>query len=157
MTPTDITDVICHHFAGVVPKASWGENALFYNPGQLLAHGVYFCTLKLHDGDNDKASELNRAGVFRVALGLTPATYASLFGKKPARPLKGGIVATGHDFTAMNVLIPHPVYAWMGWAQILSPSRERFDELLPLIGEAHAQAVERFNKKTSVKPAKGDA
>ena len=26
---------------------------------------------------------------------------------------------TGVD---MNSLIPHPVYAWMGWVQILSPT-----------------------------------
>ena len=157
MTPTDIIDEICRRFAGVVPKASWGETALFYNPGQMLAHGVYFCTLKQRDGANDKASALDRAGVFRVAIGLAPASYARLFGKKPARPLKGGCVTTGHDFTALNVLMPHPVYAWMGWAQILSPSREQFDEILPLIGEAHAAAVEKFNKKTAVKPAKEKA
>ncbi len=153
MTPAYISDEICGRFAGVVPKISWGETALFYNPGQRLPHGVYFCTLKQHDGANDKASALDRPGVFRVAIGLAPASYAKLFGKKPARPLKGGYVATGHDFTALNVLMPHPVYAWMGWAQILSPSREQFEEILPLIGEAHAVAVEKFNKKTAVQPA----
>ena len=157
MTPADFTDEICRRFAGVVPKASWGETALFYNPGLLLAHGVYFCTLKQHDGDNDKASALNRTGVFRVAIGLAPASYVKLFGAKPARPLKGGCVATGHDFTALNVLMPHPVYAWMGWAQVLNPSLKRFAEILPLIGEAHARAVDKFNKKTAVKPAKGGA
>jgi hypothetical protein len=157
MTPADIIEVICRRFAGVVPKASWGETALFYNPGQMLAHGVYFCTLKQHDGANDKASTLDRAGVFRVAIGLAPARYNTLFGERPARPVKGGYVASGHDFTALNVLMPHPVYAWMGWAQILSPSRDRFDEILPLIEEAHAAAVEKFNKKTAVKPAKEKA
>jgi len=149
MTPTVITDEICRRFAGVVPKASWGETALFYNPDQLLAHGMYFFTLKQHDGANDKASALDRAGVFRVAIGLAAASYARLFGAKPPRPLKGGCVATGHDFTALNVLMPHPVYAWMGWAQILSPSRERFEALLPLIGEAHAVAMEKYYKKNS--------
>lgn len=154
MTPTDITDEICQRFAGVVPKASWGETALFYNPGQLLANGVYFCTLKQHDGANDKASALDRTGVYRVAIGLSPACYARLFGAKPARPLKGGCVATGHDFTVLNVLTPHPVYAWMGWAQILNPNRERFEEILPLIGEAHGIAMEKFKKKTAVRPTK---
>ena len=31
------------------------------------------------------------------------------------------------------------------------------DELLPLIGEALAAAMEKFNKKTAVKPAKRKA
>jgi len=35
----------------------------------------------------------------------------------------------------------------MGWAQILSLSRDRFEEIQPLIGETHAVAVENFNKK----------
>ncbi len=85
MTPADIIEDICRRFADVVPKASWGETALFYNPCQLLAYGVYFCNLKQHDGANDKASALDRAGVSRVAIGLTPASYARLFGKKPAK------------------------------------------------------------------------
>ena len=151
MTPDGITEEICRRFAGVVPKDSWGETALFYNPGHLLAHGVYFCTLKQHDGANDHASALYRPDVFRVSIGLAPASYANLFGNRPARPLKGGCVSTGHDFTILNVLMPHPVYAWMGWAQILSLNRELFDGLLPLIGEAHAVAVEKFNKKTAIK------
>ncbi len=157
MTPADIAHDICARFAGVVPKASWGETALFYNPGQRLAHGVYFCTLKQQDGNNDKASHLDREGVFRVAIGLAPTRYASLFGSKPARPAKGACVVTGHDFTALNVLMPHPVYAWMGWAQILSPSRDRFDELLPLIAEAHAVAADKFNKKITVESSRRSA
>ena len=157
MTPADVADEICNRFPGVVPKAAWGETALFYNPGQLLAHGVYLCTLKQHDGGNDIVSGLNREDVFRVAIGLAPGTYERLFAKRPARPTKGGCVATGHDFTALNVLMPHPVYAWMGWAQILNPSRERFEGILPLIGEAHAVAIEKFNKKTPVKSAKGNS
>jgi hypothetical protein len=154
MTPTEIVHEICARFGGLVPKASWGETALFYNPGGLLVHGVYFCTLKQHDGANDRASHLDREGVFRVAIGLTPASYASMFGNKPARPAKGACAATGHDFTALNRLMPHPVYAWMGWAQILSPSRDRFEELLPLIALSHGAAVDKFNRKTAAKPLK---
>ncbi|HOE42803.1 MAG TPA: DUF6194 family protein [Rhodoferax sp.] len=151
MTPGDIANDICSRFAGVNPKASWGETALFYNPGHQLPHGVYFCTIKQHDGENDKASRLDRDGVFRVAIGLAPATYARLFGKKPERPGKGECVATGHDFTALNVLMPHPVYAWMGWAQILNPSQERLTEIGTLIDEAYRAAVAKFEKKTARK------
>ena len=151
MTPPQIVEQICARFPGVVPKASWGETSLFYNPGNVLAHGVYFCTIKEKDGDNDRASNLGREGVFRVAIGLEPETYSRLFGAKPARPAKGGIVSTGHDFTALNVLMPHPVYAWMGWAQILNPSEANFQEILPLIAEAHQSAVGKFLVKTAGK------
>ena len=97
MTPEEIIQYVCKSLSGVVPKASWGETSLFYNPGGVLPNGVYFCTLKQRDGENDKASNLDRKEVFRVAIGLKPNTYVRLFGQKPARPSKGGIVATNHD------------------------------------------------------------
>ncbi len=148
MLPNEIVEDLCRRLEGVVPKASWGETSLFYNPGQALPNGVYFCTLKEHDGANDKSSNLDRDGVFRVAIGLAPASYTKLFGARPARPAQGGIVDTGDDFTALNVLMPHPIYAWMGWAQILNPAAETYAEISPLIHEAHGLAVAKFEKKT---------
>ncbi len=147
MTPKEIIQHICNNLPGVVPKASWGETSLFYNPGCVLPNGVYFCTIKQHDGENDKASNLDREGVFRVAIGLQPKTYIGLFGQKPARPSKGGMVETDHDFTNLDQLMPHPIYAWMFWVQILSPSRDSFDGIFPLIEEAHQEAVKKFKKK----------
>ncbi len=149
MTPEDIIQYIRTHLSGVVPKASWGETSLFYNPNRVLPNGIYFCTIKQHDGKNDKASNLDREGVFRVAIGLHPETYVCLFGQKPARPGKGGIVATDHDFTKLNELMPHPIYAWMFWVQILSPSRDKFEGIFPRIEEAHQKAVKKFEKKTA--------
>jgi hypothetical protein len=149
VTPEEIIQYICNRLSGVIPKASWGETSLFYNPGYRLPNGVYFCTIKQHNGENDKASNLDREDVFRVAIGLTPKTYVRLFGRKPTRPGKDGIVATEHDFTELNELMPHPIYAWMSWVQILSPSRNKFEEVFPLIEEAHQEAVKKFEKKTA--------
>ncbi|MEO0771415.1 MAG: DUF6194 family protein [Cyanobacteria bacterium J06649_4] len=151
MTPNAIVREICTQFDGVIPKSSWGETSLFYNPEQLLPNGVYFCTIKEKDGENDKASRLNRDGVFRLAIGLPTKTYASLFGAKPPRPAKGGIVSTGHDFTLLDELMPHPIYAWMGWVQVLSPREETFAQILPLLKEAHSVSIEKFRKKTAGK------
>jgi hypothetical protein len=54
-------------------------------------------------------------------------------------------VNTGHDYAALDVLTPHPVYAWMGWVQILSPTASSFAEIRPLIEEAHRLAVAKFD------------
>lgn len=151
MTPEAIINRICTEFSGVVPKSSWGETSLFYNPEQVLPNGVYFCTIKEKDGENDSASNLNREQAFRLAIGLPAKTYISMFGPKPPRPAKGGIVATDHNFTVLNELMPHPVYAWMGWVQVLSPTEETFEQVLPLLQEAYARASEKFNKKTTRK------
>jgi hypothetical protein len=147
MTPEEIIETITARLPGVRPKSSWGETALFYNPGGVLPNGVYFCTIKTHDGENDKASNLNREGVYRVSIGVGKAAYERLLGKRPARPLKGGVIAGAYDFAALDVLMPHPIYAWMGWAQVLLPSQATFEKILPLIDTAHALAVQKFEKK----------
>lgn len=151
MQPKNIVEKVVAEFDGVIAKASWGETALFYNPGQLLPNGVYFCTIKEKNGENDKASNLDREGVYRLSIGVSKERYESIFGTRPKRPSKGGIINTGHDFSALNILTPHPVYGWMSWVQILSPSKAKFNEMVHLISEAHANAVIKFNKKTDNK------
>ncbi len=102
---------------------------------------------KERDGENDRASVLTRDGVFRVSIGVSPETYVARFGPRPAQPAKGGVVNTGHDFAALDVLTPHPVYAWMGWVQILSPTASSYAEIRPLIEEAHRLAVAKFGAR----------
>jgi hypothetical protein len=141
-----IESEICSRLPGVAAKASWGETSLFYNPGKKLPNGVYFCTIKEHDGANDKASALDRPGVFRMAFGLTVKNYEKLFGSRPTRPAKGSPVKTGHDFTRLDVVMPHPIYAWMGWAQVLNPSAETFASVQPLLVDSYDQVVSKFAK-----------
>ncbi|MDX1591662.1 MAG: DUF6194 family protein [Balneolaceae bacterium] len=148
MKPEEIIQFITDNFEGVVPKSSWGETSLFYNPGSVLPNGVYFSTLKEKDGDNDKSSQLYRDGVFRLSIGVSKKTFEGLFGARPKRPPKGGIIDTGHDFTALDTLMPHPVYGWMSWVQVLNPGKNTFSELKPLLEEAHSNAVIKFRKKT---------
>jgi hypothetical protein len=145
MTPDDVLAALEARFAGLAPKATWGETSLFYNPDGVLPNGVYFCTIKEHDGANDRASQLDRPGVFRLAVGLPPGRYEQMFGPRPARPPKGGVVLTADDFTATDVLMPHPVYAWMGWVQVLSPSAATFAEMQQLLADAYALAVEKYD------------
>lgn len=111
-----------------------------------------FVPCKEHDGENDKSSNLNREEVFRLAIGPDSEAYFKLFGQKPSRPDNGGAVKTGHDFSKLNELTPHPVYAWMNWAQVLCPTRETLKEIFPLIEKAFQSAVDRFDKKTATKP-----
>ena len=99
----------------------YGERSLFYNPRRQAPLGVIFASIKEDDGPNDQASQLSRHGVYRLAFQLTPDEYATRFGPAPARPPRGGFVSLDFDLVALGELTPHPVYAWMRWAQILSP------------------------------------
>ena len=149
MQPEEIASHLTSRFDGLVEASSWGERSFFYNPDGELPRGVYFCTLKDHDGANDKASDLDREGVFRVSTGLPRDLYEERIGPLPERPGKGGVVDTGNDFTAIDILTPHPVYAWMGWVQILSPTAAHFRELQPLFKEAYRHTVTKYEKSVT--------
>jgi hypothetical protein len=140
----DIKTWVTEHYPGVICKQAYAETTFFYNPGGKRPNGVYFLTLKEKNGPNDRASNLDRPGVFRVAFKPFPKTYERLFGKKPKRPEKGKPVSLAIDFTQTDAVTPHPVYAWMGWVQVLSPSRERFEAFAPLIQESYEQAVAKL-------------
>lgn len=134
-------------FDGIVPINSWGERSYFYNPGSRAARGTYFLTIKEKDGANDRASNLDRLGVWRLNFGLPRPDFVRLFGCQPVRPGKGQAIEGPWVFTTLDLLTPHPVYGWMGWVSILNPSRESFDRIKPLIGTAYGKARENFAKR----------
>ena len=136
---------------GVTAKAAWGETSYFYNPGNLFARGTYFATIKEKDGENDRASALNREGVWRLSMGVRTETFDTLFGPRPSRPAKGGVVDGPWDFERLDALTPHPVYGWMGWIAVLNPSADTFERCRPLIADAHARAVAAFDKRAAAR------
>ncbi|MEP0520078.1 MAG: DUF6194 family protein [Hyphomicrobiales bacterium] len=145
---SEISEYLVQTFEGLVPTSSWGEFSFFYNPESALPRGTYFCTLKEKDGDNDKASNLNRAAVFRVNFGLPSKAFEGVFGPRPLRPAKGNTIDGPWNFSQLDVLMPHPIYAWMGWVCVLSPSSDTFEIMKPLLATAYDHAVHSFNKRT---------
>lgn len=147
MQEDEILNYCLENLAGTVLAKNWGERAIFYNPDLTLPKGVYILTVKEKDGDNDKASNVNRDRVFRLNLGLRKDTFKKMFSFVPQRPPAGGIVEMDYDFTQLDVIMPHPVYAWMGWICVLNPSAQTFEKLKPLIQEAYLFAQEKFSKR----------
>lgn len=122
---------------GLRREAYYGERAIFYNPGGDAPLGTIFAAIKDRDGPNDKAARLSREGVYRFAFCLPPKRFAEWFGKTPRRPAKGSVVdLAGYRLTRLGELAPHPVYAWMRWVQILSPTRPQYESLRPLVVES---------------------
>ena len=147
MTADEIINYCLKNLKDVVLVKSWGEKGIFYNPENKLKRGVYILTVKEKDGENDSSSDLNRDGVYRVNLGVRKQTFIDKFKIVPTRPPKGGIVDMKFDFSAINEIMPHPVYGWMSWICCLNPSDKTFEQLKPLIAEAHAYAKEKFERR----------
>ena len=147
MNRDEIINKVQNEFEGLVVNKNWGEVGLFYNPDNILAKGVYLLTFKEKDGPNDKASNTNRDGIFRINIGITKETFVKLFGERPARPKAGQIINMPFDFTELNKIMPHPVYGWMSWIGVLNPDKETFEKLLPLINEGYNLALKKYDKK----------
>lgn len=132
---------------GVEVHRAWGETSCFYNPGGEFARGTYFLTIKEKDGDNDRASELDREGVWRLNIGTARSDFEALFGQPPKRPGKGEHIEGPWDFTVLDQITPHPVYGWMSWIAVVSPSLETWRRCIPLVDSAYAKARTTFEKR----------
>lgn len=143
-----VDSFLTHSLDGVVPTSAWGETSYFYNPDRVLKRGTYFATIKQKDGDNDRASKLDREGLWRLNIGVTKPTYRALFGPPPARPGRGGVIEGPWDFTEEDVITPHPVYGWMAWVAVISPSSETWLRCIPLLEDAHQRAQTTFARRT---------
>jgi hypothetical protein len=88
-------------------------------------HFPNYATIVTND-EHDQASDLERPGVFRLNLGVDRETFEGFgFGSEP-------------DYTALDVILPHPVYAAQRYIAILNPSWSTWNEtVVPLIGIAH--------------------
>jgi Family of unknown function (DUF6194) len=145
MDEAAIRQVVADHYPGVdvqiaseengAPEMAWGDTFFIHDPNRNLEgpRRFPFATIVTKDyGDFDNRSNLNRPGVFRLNVGVSSQTYRGLF------PTDGD-----HDFTALDTLMPHPVYGGQHWVSVLNPSEATFEKLRPLLDEAYRIAVRR--------------
>ena len=113
----------------------------------MLPRGVYFATVKEKDGENDRASNIDREGVFRFNVGTSKPLFLERFGPPPPRPGKGQAIEGEWDFTELDTITPHPVYGWMSWVSVLNPSAQTLEGMDDLIEAAFLKAKTAFDKK----------
>ncbi|MEM7271260.1 MAG: DUF6194 family protein, partial [Pseudomonadota bacterium] len=73
--------------------------------------------------------------------------FEARFGSPPTRPAKGCSIDWPDSLDAIDAPIPHPVYGWMSWIAVLSPSRATFEALIPEIDAAHGKAALGFERR----------
>ena len=146
MNQSQIVEYIATSFPGVDvvvgssehgdPEVAWGDTFVSYDPHRDLAPNrrMPFCTIVTKDYPGwDETSNLNRPDIYRVNLGLSRDTYRSVFPDEAS-----------YDFTALDLLMPHPVYGCQHWACVLNPSDPTFERLKPLLQDAYNLAVKRL-------------
>jgi hypothetical protein len=150
MDSAAVSRSITERFDGVEVMEANGDTFYFVGPDRRMP----FATL-VRSNFNDAASDLDRPGVFRLNIGASKATYESLFGRGPARPDAEGVVDTGHDFAALDRIMPHPVYAPQFWVCVLNPGATTWHTVQSLIAEAYERAARR--RPTPAPPPPGSA
>jgi len=141
MDPDAITRYISESFDGLDVIVAEAGTFFIYDPERNLPANrrLPFATIVSRDDPYDCVSQLDRAGVFRLNVGLSRATFRSLFPADDAT----------HDYAALDVLMPHPVYASQSYICVLNPSEATFETVKPLLAEAYANAVRRVRPKAT--------
>ena len=115
------------------PEVAWGDTFFMHRQDR---HRFPFATIVTKDyGDFDNRSNLNREGVFRLNIGVGKKTFDRLFPDGE------------FDYTALDVLMPHPVYAENHFVCVLNPSDATFESLKPLLAEAYGIAAGRVERR----------
>ena len=148
MDAAAVIQYITDTFDGSYTADEWGDTFFYYNPEGRLPNDIYFATLKIRDDEYDRASDLDRPDVFCLNIGISKPTFDTLFSSRPTRLGSGQNDLEGHDLTALDRIMPHPVYDSMGWVCVLNPSEETFQTVRALLAEAYDLAVAKFAKRT---------
>jgi hypothetical protein len=154
MNESDISQYIIKTFEGVDVVTDSGNSFFFYNPDSNVPpdHRFPFVTLVTNDL-YDQFSNLYRPSIFRLNIGIGKQTFRSLFGVRPLLPDRGseeiGDEHAGiYDFTALNRVMPHPVYGRMFWVCVLNPDEETFEtNVRQLLAEAYDLAVSKYKRQ----------
>jgi hypothetical protein len=153
MNEAQISQYITETFEGVDIVVASGDSFFFYNPDSNVPpdHRFPFVTLVTSD-INDPFSNLNRPSVFRLNIGIGKQTFRTLFGEPSllSGPAESGPSSSDYDFTALDQLMPHPVYGRMSWVCVLSPSDETFEtKARQLLAEAYDLAVSKYKRQAA--------
>jgi hypothetical protein len=131
-----INSYIMNTFEDVETAVNLGYTFFFYRDDHMHA----FATIASSGNEYEKISNLDRPGVYRLNIGVSRETFQSLFGK-------GKIDISAYDFTALNVIMPHPDYSSQHFLCVLSPSEATFERIRPILAEAYDVAMKRYNKR----------
>ena len=136
MNESSVADYITKTFPGVETTINFGYIFFFYRSDHLLP----FATIASSDNEYESISKLDRPGVFRLNIGVSRETFQSLFGTDK-------VDVGSYDFTALDVIMPHPDYAPQSFICVLSPSEATFERIRLLLAEAYDIAVRRYTRR----------
>ncbi|BFU41768.1 DUF6194 family protein [Krasilnikovia sp. MM14-A1004] len=129
------------------PEMARGDSFFFYDPqGDSPAdRRMPFATLVINDYPGfDTASQLHRPDVVRLNIDPGRDLFTETVGYAPA---EHPAHADRWDYTVLDQLLPHPVYATAGWVCVLNPGPHTRTRVADLVAAAHARAARQYDAR----------
>jgi hypothetical protein len=132
--------------ANGAPEVAWGDSFFYYDSEDDVAQRkLPFATIVTQDYDGfDMASNLNRHGIYRLNLAVGRVRFEELVGYPPAQHASH---EEDFDYSALDCVLPHPVYAAQAWVSILNPGDKTSALARSVIVEAHGRAAEHHRPR----------
>ncbi|WP_261164844.1 DUF6194 family protein [Microbacterium sp. Marseille-Q6965] len=130
------------------PELSWGDHFFYYAPdGQLPRNRQPYATIVTKNYPEDARSGLDRPGRWRLNVHVGSRVFAELLGYPPER-----IDESDVDYSAEDVITPHPVYGPFGWICIVNPGAATLDSALQALRLAHLADRRRVQRRSLPDP-----
>jgi hypothetical protein len=153
MDASSVIRYLTEEFDHVVAVEKDGDTFFTYDPSGHPPDGAWQPFATVVTGDrHDRVSNLDRDGAYRLNVGLRKATYTGLFGAPPRVRDDDWVLDTGFDYATEDRLMPHPHYAAQYWVCVVNPGEVTFEEVKPLLAEAHAFAARKAHRRAARGP-----
>lgn len=125
------------------PEIAWGDHFFYHAPdGQVPRNEQPYATIVTKNYPGDSVCELDAPGRWRLNIQVDRRRFTTLLGAEPR------IAPDPADWTATDVLLPHPVHRAQGWVAITEPGPRTMSLAVDLLREAHDAAGRRARRRT---------
>lgn len=126
------------------PEIAWGDHFFYYAPdGQAPQREQPYATIVTKNYPDDAMCDLDRPERWRLNIHVGTDAFLKLTGENPRAE------ATPRDYTATDVVLPHPVYRGQGWVSIINPGAGTQDLAARLLRQAHEDAKRRAERRNA--------
>lgn len=134
------------------PEIAWGDHFFYYAPdGQVPEREQPYATIVTKNYPDDARCDLDHPDRWRLNIHVGTDAFVELTGENPHAE------ATPRDYTAADVVLPHPVYRAQGWVSIINPGASTHALAAALLGQAHEDAQRRAERRRANTQPPGDA
>jgi hypothetical protein len=125
---------------GPYPEIAWGDHFFYYAPDGAVPQNIQpYATIVTKDYPDDAASQLGD-GRWRLNIHVGSREFEKLLGVSPQD-------AAADDYSADDVVLPHPVYGTLGWISVVNPGERTMPTVLDLLQRAHEDARARAERR----------